>query len=829
MEELLEGVGGIFFLSPYYLRKEIKETRRRKKKGKQKIEYSWKRFFEIIGVWSSPRVVKDPEGISIAGIDKYKWVEKQYSPSGMHELHGNSRSEDIEKLVEYCSKIAIPGENRARMALLWESLDKNWRYYRDKGYCSTTYKWFYHSGQLRSYATSSFLEFLKGSRWVPGRDGDFHKPGDVLVYNQENLALLGDGSDFVELKANEAFLKDLGVKIKPKTSEVLAHLNSFRKNNPEPEDNKVDKMKVVYGFLQEELEAIGTDAGKQAKIEEMKRDFDNHELFYLPREDRAWWKPRRVFWDDFSEQFEVLRGYVENNGDPIYDVSLRPYFSSLGVIEKPSLEDCFGIIEDLKATGNLDYYKKFISKTYFLINAILKQKRGSDADWERPIFLSERGNFLSPSSLYYGDNEEYKRLFGANVETILLPFHWDNVKEMLRIGGFKRLSENISVAKRFGSLNEIEGDISGQLIKRLLCVKSYLKEKKFELFNALKKDGIFSRIEKLQSFETQTILLDFLLDLDGPEPIAIRDVKKDAYYSGDENRLYKSVELSLFSTSVAKELSELFAPAEDEVFSVLDSLFGATDEEDLNKKLGHFGIQEPVKQEEEFLEGIKIVKEKKGALEKKAEKAVIEEGPGRKPKPPEKDKPEIPRYDLVDPDAFIFENAELKTPYAKTDGSQNLTTKTIWLRKAHEGRGYEREHKPREKPNRVDAEAIALELVMRFEEDFEDRGADDRHEQPGIGYDILSTDKDGDERHIEVKHFRGDAGTWELTPHQWKKAEEEGDKYFVYIVSGLRLGYTPNIEIIQNPVKYLTVDPPSQKRFSEWKNGVLKVVKSLKT
>jgi hypothetical protein len=178
----------------------------------------------------------------------------------------------------------------------------------------------------------------------------------------------------------------------------------------------------------------------------------------------------------------------------------------------------------------------------------------------------------------------------------------------------------------------------------------------------------------------------------------------------------------------------------------------------------------------------------------------------------------------MNPDELIFENSEENTPYVKTDGQKNIPPKIISLRKGHEGESKIR-HKPRAKANRADAEAIALELVMRFEEDIEDREPDDRHKQPGIGYDILSRGKNGDELYIEVKHFRSDAGTWELTPHQWKKAEEEGDKYFMYIVSGLKLGYTPNIEIIQNPVKYLTLDPPFKKQFSDWKNGVLKTVK----
>ena len=88
--------------------------------------------------------------------------------------------------------------------------------------------------------------------------------------------------------------------------------------------------------------------------------------------------------------------------------------------------------------------------------------------------------------------------------------------------------------------------------------------------------------------------------------------------------------------------------------------------------------------------------------------------------------------------------------------------------------------------------------------------------------------EDEKERFIEVKHFRGESGTFELTPYQWKKAEAEKDKYFVYIVSGLKEGDKPTLEIMQNPVKYLMADPPIQKKFSDWKNGIIRVVRCKK-
>lgn len=60
-----------------------------------------------------------------------------------------------------------------------------------------------------------------------------------------------------------------------------------------------------------------------------------------------------------------------------------------------------------------------------------------------------------------------------------------------------------------------------------------------------------------------------------------------------------------------------------------------------------------------------------------------------------------------------------------------------------------------------------------------------------------------------------------MTPHQLEKAKKEGDKYYVYIVAGLKEGvYPKKLFIIQNPFKWLTPDPPIEEEYSEWKNAV---------
>jgi len=829
-EDLFEGIEDIYFLSPYYLNREKREIKK-KKRGKQKVEYTWRKFFEILGVWSSPRVVKEEKWTSIRGIEKYNWVKKEYSPRGIHEIYGDAYSEDIERLIEYCSKINGQNEIQKRMALLWESLEKNWKFYKEKNYCKTRYKWFYCSEQYREIETSSFLEFLRSACWVPGKGGGFYKPSEVFTDTKENRLLIGDDAKYVSLKANETFLKDLGVRTEPQIEEVMSHLKVYKEKNPLLKENKVEKMSAIYVFLKDKVNSIAETDNKNNKIKEMREIFSENELLYLPREDKVWWNPVHVFWKDYSNTFGTLRGYIEHHGTEIYNIALKEFFLCLGLVEKPSVKECLDILEELKERGDMDLNRGVVSKTYPYLSYIVKQGLTEEADWNREVFLSENGHHLKPSDLYYSDNDEYKEYFGGKLEILWLPFSWCNVKDFLFDADFRRLSQNVIVIKKFGNLKEIEGDITHHLIQRLVCVENYLKKKNVELHSGLQKEGVFQKIGELQAFETQEVVLDYMFKTDNPETIVINDIKKDAYFSAEEKRIYKSSQTSLLSTPVAKELSMLFAPGEDDVFPFLDSLFSTNSDEELNEKLRHFGIRiEDVFLEEpsEVVEIIPITKEMELKPEAEREEKTPEkpaEEIGKKPQLPQMEA-EPRRYDLINPDEFVFDTVEEHTPYVKIEGAQVIPIRTVKLREGHPGVA-RKEYKPRERVSRRDAEAIALEIAMRFEE-IEGRVLEDRHKQKAIGYDIYSKTMDEEELFIEVKHFRGDPDTFELTPHEWKKAETEKDKYFVYVVSGLKEGSTPTLDLIKNPIKYLMPDPPAQKKFSDWKNGVIKVIKCQK-
>jgi hypothetical protein len=102
----------------------------------------------------------------------------------------------------------------------------------------------------------------------------------------------------------------------------------------------------------------------------------------------------------------------------------------------------------------------------------------------------------------------------------------------------------------------------------------------------------------------------------------------------------------------------------------------------------------------------------------------------------------------------------------------------------------------------------------------EERPAEDRHRQKRIGYDVYSKTSEGEERFIEVKGFKDKEGTITLTSYEREKAQKEQDKYYIYVLAGVIEGSKPKLYIIQNPLKWLTPDPPLDENYSEWKNAV---------
>jgi len=819
MEELFDGVEGIYFLHPYYLNREKHEQEKKKKRGRQKVEVGWKKFFEMLGVWSSPRVEKDEGWVSISGKQDYEWVKKEYSPSGIHELFGNSRSPDIEKLIEYCSNLKDVDTIRQRTTILLESLSDNWKDYTT--FCKTRYKYIYRTDHYVDIPSSSFLDYLKKAQWIPTVDGSFVKPEEGFLDTARNRFLLGDDVRFVNLTGSQAFFRDVGVNLEPSIEQVINHLKTHKENVNAKKKGELEKFKEIYLFLAEKVQQSQTEEGEPLKT--IQKEFDDSALLYIPRKDRTWWKPRQVFWKDYSNTFGTIRGYIENEGKELYPQTLKNFMASLGLTEKPTIKQSLQVLEELKQRNDLETLRRIATKTYGYINDQLAHNGQEPVDWNEYTFLTAKGNLCKPLEVYFEDDEEYAKNFHEQTEFLHLRHTtFIRLSQFLNSAGFKSFSSSLSVTKHLGEVTEVEGGELNLLKKSLNLAGGYLLNKYPETYERLQSEGVFEKIPNFEAYEASQIKIDLFLTKDEAESLQGPTIEKEAYHSLQENRLYVLNGTNIFSEKVAKEASRIFRGAENEVFPFLNSILPkAIDEEALESQLQLFGIREetytgPVKvqllpEEEKTKTQEELSKDAEEEKEKLPDQTIVT--PPITPKP---------RRDLIDPNEYFPSTIKELMPYQKTEGETPKITRQIDLKE-----GKTQKERPttelKIRAGTIDAEEIAIRMVINSEEQ-EGRKVEDRHKQKSIGYDLYSTKDEAEERFIEIKHFGEQEGTFKLTPHQHEKAKKEGDKYYVYVVSGLKEGLQPKIRVIQNPIKSLTPDPPIEAQYSDWKHAVMREI-----
>ena len=102
----------------------------------------------------------------------------------------------------------------------------------------------------------------------------------------------------------------------------------------------------------------------------------------------------------------------------------------------------------------------------------------------------------------------------------------------------------------------------------------------------------------------------------------------------------------------------------------------------------------------------------------------------------------------------------------------------------------------------VDSEKIAMKIVMEYER-FQNRTPLDVSKEIGPGFDIRSSDENGNIRLIEVKG-RSMIGSVSLSYNEWFKAKDLGDDYYLYVVWNTANNPDKIPKIIQNPAKVLT-------------------------
>ena len=112
------------------------------------------------------------------------------------------------------------------------------------------------------------------------------------------------------------------------------------------------------------INKIADPQGKKIKEVSFKKIFTKEELIYLPRKDKSWWNPERVFWKDYSDVFDTLRGYIQQDRSEIYENTFYDFFMSLGIIDKPGMNEFINVLDELKIKNDLNLYKKISPQVY---------------------------------------------------------------------------------------------------------------------------------------------------------------------------------------------------------------------------------------------------------------------------------------------------------------------------------------------------------------------------------------------------------------------------------------------------------------------------------
>ena len=635
MEELFKGVKDIAFLSPYYINRGKRDVSKvMKKGGKRKPAISWRKFFELLGVWSCPRIVGLSSSVSISGKQGYDWVSKQYSPRGEHELVGDNESPDIRRLLDYLSKRRSPQASRRRLTLLWSILEKNWSRVYKSG-CKCTYRYFYRDWNSILLSTSSFLEMLRRWEWVPTSSDGFTRPGEVHLDKAANRHLLGDDGIYTRLNGNKTFLDDLKVRAEPDPADVVSHLTSLSQYNG-GKKNRLGECHTIYSFLRDH-------PTEELEVGHLSELFETGNLLYLPRADRSWWPPSIVFWQDFSRLFGSKRGYIEQNAEQFYPNSLRDFMLSLGVHERPSTLDCLGFLHDLKNNAEPATFRRFAPSLYLHLELISSAEDNSNGTWSEPLFLSQKDEFLYPAELYIPDEDDYVSLLGAQLDILWLPFLPMSIPNFLRRAGFISLADHTQVSKDIDGAEELDSGVVQSLMNILTATVAYLKAAHPKHYEALRDSGAFEISRSLSIFQATSIRLHYTVrHLRTGEDVSVQ-TQSGVFLSRTDNSLWVTRGLELFSTEVARQLSRLFRGAESEAFSFLDSMMQTRGDPDaVSLKLLAYGIDSEVSDEDkQVVEAIEILPSEDASNPSEPE-SPKDSGQTESKKPEQKDAPAPP-------------------------------------------------------------------------------------------------------------------------------------------------------------------------------------------
>ncbi|MBN1552185.1 hypothetical protein JW979_11995 [bacterium] len=432
----------------------IKQEKRRRKL------YSWMEFFDLMGCWGIPRVIKKEKSYwrydsklkqDFPGIE---WSSFRYDSTSGYRILDWEMSELRDIVRQYKETNNDIEKTRMHKALCYikESLEKNWMNYGSLIKAKVSY--FYRTS-LKAEINSTFFQQLT-KPWIPRTsNGELIAPSRIFKDTAENRYLAPAGYDFATFsQASKDFYKTIGVREEPDPFDALNRLAKMKGRWDRKEnipDDSIKRLEHFYRFLSRKSK---TNSQLKEKIEE---SFSKQYLIFLPMtfgngRTKIWWHRKEVFAKEtlnpcFNPYFQPLfqeGAYSEQSMDSFVGLGVRPepgfqdYLDALNKIKKKweNAKDT----QEAEIRGQIKYLLEGLS-------VLIEGKNESeDKDtygaFNDELFLTDQNEFLKPEQIYVKDDYELEETFRDEIKTLLYDGEIGKIASSLKKLGFKSLKDS---------------------------------------------------------------------------------------------------------------------------------------------------------------------------------------------------------------------------------------------------------------------------------------------------------------------------------------------------------------------------------------------------
>lgn len=835
-EEYFRGLDEVPFISRKYFSKKILGSFTSipiTQVSKRRRIYSWDDFFHLMGCWATPRVIPISRSYSRYNsrlkddFPNVDWNNRYDSTTG-YEISDWVMPELTDTIQKYINTRDEVEKDQLKNRLIYirENIAKNWKKYKD--YKKAQVAYFYRTDR-DAEVDSTFYQQLK-KPWFPRTtDGKLIPPSMIYKDTIDNRYLAPQGSDFIGiLPGLREFYREIGVNEEPDPEDVLERLQKIKNHWDKVNKITPDSFKKMGAYYKYLVDKSRTNPDLKDTIESI---FSKKYLIFLPTKVRSktkiWWHRDQVFATETLEH-SLTPFFQSLFQEGAYTKELQETFTSLGVRISPGVREYKKIFQCImkeweKASTNKRLeFKGRISYALEGLSALIESGSVDDVEeirklFDENIFLTDQNELLAPNEIFLKDDYEIYEVFQDSVPTLWYNSEIESISSSLIRVGFKSLKDYKDKRKaKFIDKDSIHKDDYEKMAEFSAIIETFIENRFSTLYDKQRENiAIF---KDLQIYTTKNIKVTYFLDgkkrIKSNVPVYLS--KKELVISTAENDLW----LEVIRDDFSKCLSSIFGDLSLHLRPLINDLHQSP--EDIHIVIQKWGLEKGrafKKYVEDKSQVIKMpsVQEKKEPetfgedVEEEPITQVVDitTTPIQTPQPKSKDEEVFPLETI---NGFIIKN--IKTGEIITIP---LKKRKMRKRKLPKKKVISRSYTPFSSQMTED---IAVEIVKTFEES-QDRGnIKDVRDNDEEGCDLISSGEGG-ERLIEIKASKGKRSQIKLQPSQYKRAKEDGEKYYIYKVENIEKGKVPHIEIVQNPIENpkIRIDHIGEFKIEGWENS----------